>query len=347
MKDEEESKELLSTKPYKCSMCGERFSKQQTNFPASHSPFFSGNNNYLTICNSCFNNSTDQYQEILGSQDEAIKRMCLHWDMYLSESTLNSVKKIDINRSRIKEYVKQLNLSQNAWKTYDDYMKECESDAITCIEDLENINEDGSIKVKANSVKIWGFGFSPEDYEYMNNQFSDWKSRVVVDSKAREVLVRELCKLELQKNNALLEGKVDLYQKLVDTYQKTLDRANLTPKQEDANDKASEKPMGVMIDMFENEHPIPEPNEEWKDVDGIIKLLTIYFLGHLCKMLGLKNRYSKMYEEEMDKYRVSIPELEETDDEDVFDFLVNNGASLDKILDENTSGGESNGNQKD
>ena len=44
--------------------------------------------------------------------------------------------------------------------------------------------------------------------------------------------------------------------------------------------------------MFENEDPIPEVNPEWKDVDGIVKLFNIYFLGHLSKMLGIKNRYS-------------------------------------------------------
>ena len=30
-------------------------------------------------------------------------------------------------------------------------------------------------------------------------------------------------------------------------------------------------------------------------------------------------------EEEMAKYRVEIPELEEADDEDIFDFIVNGG----------------------
>lgn len=42
-------------------------------------------------------------------------------------------------------------------------------------------------------------------------------------------------------------------------------------------------------------------------------------------MLKLKNKYSALYEEEMAKYRVEIPELEEADDEDIFDFIVNGG----------------------
>ena len=54
--------------------------------------------------------------------------------------------------------------------------------------------------------------------------------------------------------------------------------------------------------MFENEGSLPE----WKDADNIQKLFNIYFLGHLYKMLNIKNRYSKMYEDEMQKYRVNI-----------------------------------------
>jgi hypothetical protein len=262
---------------------------------------------------------------MLGSQDEAIKRMCLHWDMYFSEDILVASKKISADRSRVKTYNSKCNLIQWAGKTYDTTLKEKDGNAINSLDDLDDIKEKSEVNVTKNSVKIWGFGFSPEDYEFMNNQFSEWKSKCVIESKPKETLVRELCVLKLQQNKALLEGKVDLYTKLTESYQKTLDRASLTPKIEEASDKAGELPMGMMIDRYENDRPIPEPYDEWKDVDGIIKMFTIYFLGHLCKMLGLKNRYSKMYEDEMAKYRVEIPELEEADDEDIFEFLSNGG----------------------
>ena len=77
--------------------------------------------------------------------------------------------------------------------------------------------------------------------------------------------------------------------------------------------------------MFENEEPIPEPLPEWKDVDKIVRLFTIYFLGHLCKMLNIRNRYSEMYEQEMQKYRVSLEEIEDLSDEDIFEYLSENG----------------------
>lgn len=249
----------------------------------------------------------------------------MKYDIYFDQSLANASRKITKDRSRIHTYVSRANLMQYKDKTYDTTIENEQSNAITSIEDLENAQDETGIKIKANSVKNWGFGFSPEDYDFLNNQLSDWKARCVVDGKSREGLVKDLCVLELQKNKALLDGKIDVYQKLIDTCQRTLDRANLTPKQEDANDKNAEKPIGVMIDMFENEMPIPEPYEEWKDVDGIMKLIQVYFIGHLCKMLGLKNKYSHMYEEEMDKYRVTVPELENSDSEDIYEYLLDNG----------------------
>lgn len=142
---------------------------------------------------------------------------------------------------------------------------------------------------------------------------------------ARESLVRDLCVIKLQQQKAIQSGDVDLWGRLQKTFQDTLSSANLKPIQSENDEKTAEKPLGVMIEMFENEDPIPEINPEWKDIDGIVKLFNIYFLGHLSKMLGIKNRYSKDYEEEMQKYRAEIDDIKDAPDEDVFEYLSENG----------------------
>ena len=116
------SLEAKEPEKFKCCACGTPYQDQTKNFPYSYSAFFKGNNNRLPICNNCFNSATDQYTNDLNSQDEAIKRMCLHWDYYIDENTLQSVKKIDASRSRIKEYVKRFNLGQLVGKTYDTFL---------------------------------------------------------------------------------------------------------------------------------------------------------------------------------------------------------------------------------
>ena len=89
---------------------------------------------------------------------------------------------------------------------------------------------------------------------------------------------------------------------------------------------AEQNTFGTLIRKWENEKPIPEPDEEWKDVDGIVRYITVYFLGHLCKMMGIKNSYPRMYEAEMAKYKVEKPEYED-DDEALFDAVF--GGELD------------------
>ena len=74
---------------------------------------------------------------------------------------------------------------------------------------------------------------------------------------------------------------------------------------------------GTLIKKWENEEPIPEPDPEWADVDGIGKYIRIWFLGHLCKMLGIENEFSKEYEAEMAKFRVELPEDVFEDDAEV------------------------------
>jgi hypothetical protein len=137
---------------------------------------FKGNNSYLPICNSCLNSSTEQYQTLLKDQNEAIKRMCLHWDIYYSEKILNSTKKIDAKRSRIKEYIRQCNLTQNSGKTYDNYLVE----SYNCITDEDLNYELGEVdeKVKQKNVAKWGASYSDAEYLMLNEHYKMYKDRI-------------------------------------------------------------------------------------------------------------------------------------------------------------------------
>ena len=93
-------------------------------------------------------------------------------------------------------------------------------------------------------------------------------------------------------------------------------------QQKNDTDGAMENtPFGVWIRRWENQRPIPEPDPELKDVDGIIRYISIWFLGHLCKMLGIKNTYCKLYEDELAKMKVERPEYEDDDDETLFNNI--------------------------
>lgn len=315
---------------YKCQTCGKTFNTQVGNFsPNKASQLFAANNGYICTCRNCveelYNKLVSKYE---GNEEKAIERICQLFDFYYGELPLNMTAEEVVNGTRIGKYISKLSIIQNRGKTYETTIEERKEkeDKLTDL-DIPNVDEEAVRK----AISVWGVGFTPEQYDTLNNMFDDWKARVVIDGKTRESLVRELCIIKLQMNLAIKDNDTKSYTNLMTIYQSTMRSANLQPIQEDANDKASEKPVGVMIKMFEDERPVPKPLPEWEDVDGIVKYITVYFLGHLCKMLKIRNRYSQLYEDEMNKYRVEIPEYEESEDEDIFDSLISGDIDVDSL----------------
>lgn len=103
-------------------------------------------------------------------------------------------------------------------------------------------------------------------------------------------------------------------EKLLKTLQELLGSSNIKPVQETGANATEQATFGTLIKKYENERPVPEPDPMWADVDGIKKYVQIWFLGHLCRMLGINNEYAQMYEDEISKYKVDAPEYVEDDE---------------------------------
>jgi len=74
--------------------------------------------------------------------------------------------------------------------------------------------------------------------------------------------------------------------------------------------------MGQMIEKFENERPIPEPDPEFRDVNKIGKYIRVWFSGWLSKALGFKNVYSKEFDDYVKQYQVENPALSQDEESD-------------------------------
>lgn len=317
--EEDKPKEDLG---YVCCRCGKRYKNQDGNFASSQSERFSGNNYHLPICRTCLDKEYDYYCSKMDDAN-AIRRVCMHWDFFYADKIVEASKDAHKESSRMSKYVSKLNLMQYKDKTYDTTLDIESTGAVKTLEDAEKAVEYG--KVEDIDITAWGLGYQPEEYKYLNDKYDHLRATNVVENGIQDELVRDYCVQCLQKQKALSGNDIKLYDSLTSSSQKTLSNAHLTPKIQDEDSNFGEIPMGVMIKKFEDEDPIPKPRNEWKDVDGIIRMITIYFIGHLMKMLGLKNRYSNLYEEEMDKYRPKMPEDEQNADaEDVFDYVMNN-----------------------
>lgn len=318
---------LKEIKKYKCTCCGQSWDTPRK-FNKSKSPLFVGNDGYVNICSDCRDSYYYSLLELYsGNEEKAIDRMCQLFDWFFHEEPLGASKQISEDRSRVGDYANKLNLNQTVRKgsTYIDTIKirsdEDEEDD-NVIETLDDIKDSKRTKVK--TVKFFGTGFEDEDYLFLEDEYLDWTTRHECNTKAQEEVFKQICyaQLDILKAKRLKQPTKDLTK----TLQDLLATANLQPKQTKDNTLAEQNTFGTLIRKWENEKPIPEPDDEWKDVDGIVRYITVYFLGHLCKMMGIKNSYSRMYEEEMKKYKVDKPEYED-DDEALFDAVF--GGELD------------------
>jgi hypothetical protein len=267
IKATEEDKERFE-KPFICVTCGKRYKAQKHNFSYSQSPLFEGNNHFLPTCCNCIDKLVEQYTEILGSQDEAIKRICMKYDIYFSQITLDSTKKISSNRSRIKNYIKSMNLQQNQGKTFDTYLKENTDATITSVEELEQMKADGQTSVTKAMFDRWG-QVSPEDMTALDEHYKMLKKQNPNCDSNQEIFIKDLCYTKVSQLKAFREGNSTDFEKYTKLYRDTFKQAGLKIAQE--TDSGIEETLGVTLALISQYTPEEYYKDKklYKDFDGL------------------------------------------------------------------------------
>jgi hypothetical protein len=265
---------------YKCSCCGSEYSELNKNFSSTNMPLFK-DTGYYPVCKKCmdqfFYEMTDIYS---GNEEQAIKHICQMMGVYFNSSPLAASKKISQHRSRLSTYISKIQINPWIDRTYIDTLKdEFEENTGTIIETLDDVKDSKSAKLK--TVKFFGTGFADEDYQFLEDEYKDWTTRHECNTKAQEEICKQICyaQLDILKAKRTNQSTKDLTR----TLQDLLDTANLKPKQTKDNTLAEQNTFGTLIRKWENEKPIPEPDPEWRDVDGIVKYITVFFLDIYAK----------------------------------------------------------------
>lgn len=318
---------------FRCSRCGKIYVRQKNNFPISHSPLFKRNGGYMPICNNCLEDLYDHYKDVLGSGRAAVERLCLKLDIYWSPEIYSMVANGGCTNSRMKSYISKTNLLKYSGKTYDDTLDEAQVPVVLSAdnnvdsgEDLRNTPVASPIPVQLPSnetIMFWGSGFTPDFYHELNVRYERWTQGLPKPlSPADEALYKQVCITEATINKNVALGKnVEQSQNALNNLLGSLSIKPIQKKEDDDALGIDQTPLGVWIKRWEDKRPIPDDDPELQDAHGVIKYISTWMYGHLSKMLGIKNIYSKLYEDEIAKYRVERPELEDEDDEDVFDAV--------------------------
>lgn len=190
------------------------------------------------------------------------------------------------------------------------------------LEDEKQINENS--RILKQGKKRFGEGYSSSDLVYLENEYQDWIKRYPCENKAQEVLYENICRTQLNIDKKQKQGK-DTKDDLK-TLQDLMTSLQIKPSQTNSNALTEAKTFGQLIEKWEDEYdggkPIPEPDEDFKDPDRLGVLIDVFYKGHLAKMMGLKNGFSRLYDKYISKYTVKQPEYDEdSDSEAIFEQI--------------------------
>lgn len=317
---------IIDNNVLKCPVCNE--------FISTYEGFYTDKRyatGYFPECKKCVRaqveqraNSKQEPNETVESVQKMLQKMDLPYidDLYKAQCKIVADASAEKNRhSAFAAYLVPIkSLPQYVGKTWKDSEFALDDDT----------NPDYEQKEVKKTIKAGKkrFGNYPnEDLMFLENEYQDWTTRYTCESKAQELLFKRICFKELEIDKAHKAGKDT--KELDKTLQELMSSLSVKPSQKNSNALTESMTFGQLIDKWEQEKPIPEPEEEFKDVDKIGLYIDVFFKGHLSKMMGLKNAFSALYERFIAKYTVKKPEYDEdVDSEVLFDKIF--GKSIDE-----------------
>lgn len=306
---------------FHCCSCG-KDSDNAGLFPKSTNILHTNNHLRMPYCNDCCNALFNVTKVAFPEYHDTYRRICMILDVYYNEVLADMAYKDSNDGNRVTKYLTLLNnRPQLADKTYsDNVLEDIEKSAA---EIYKSVPELESYDISQATKDFWGFGLDDKGYYFLDTKFKEWAKDVECGDITQKAIIKNICFIQLQIQTAMENGN-DIT-KLINQFNTSLASANLQPKQKSDSEMLTDNQcFGLKIKEWEDEEPISEPDERFKDVDGIKHYITVWFLGHLCKMIGLKNRYTaaleKEYDEEVSKYTVEPPTYNDVDDESTNDF---------------------------
>lgn len=315
---------ILDMEILRCPMCGD-FKKKATGF-YQDLRFVSGR---YPVCKECLLKMAEQKVKDSDEPNEtpkSVQKVLMMMDKVYDDDFYDKCVKgatdgvKERNRhSPFATYITAImSLPQWQGKTYAD--SDFGSTDIKTELDEETLRMNEELLRKAK--ERFGDEYNNADLLFLEKEYEDWTTRNVCETKSQELLFKRICFKELEIEKMQKMGKDT--KELDKTLQELLGSAQLKPSQNASNALTESKTFGQLIEKWEQEKPIPEPSEEFKDIDRIGTLIDVFFKGHLAKMMGLKNGFSASYDRFMKKYTVTKPDYEDGDfSEELFDQLFN------------------------
>ena len=286
---------------YTCCKCQKQLDLHKC-FYKTFSPLYT-ETGFVPMCKSCMNRMADKYMVKYGDKREAMKRVCMAFDLYYSDAIFDKV--ADEEDTWVGNFMKRLNMSQNRKKTFDDTL----DDGVKVSGILYNKKarelrekfeaEEQEKQASPDDIKKWGAGFKPEDYAEMNRHYALLKSANPRADGNQENYIMDCCRIKMHQLKASREGDMDVFQKMTELYTKNYKNGNLKSAGDSAI--AEDFVYGVTVEQIEQYTPAEyyKGKELYRDFDNI----GDYFVRMVVRplkniLLGTRDKDSEFYVKE-------------------------------------------------
>ena len=281
----------MATSRKRCTACGED-KRPAIDFYLSRSKLYKFNDGRMPICKECLSNLFKELNAKYSNEVKALYHLCMLFDIYFDRDL---VEKSSANNNfsdednLLKSYMKNVN-SLNQYKFKDSMSSDC-----IILDDnlLENKKEEVEINNKTlfevtDKMEVrWGASLPIEDYMFLESKYKEFTDVYECRTPAQRLIFEQIAKCLLRGEKALKKDNDVAFEKMNNMVSKLMTDGNIKPIQEASVAEDDTATWGKWINLIEQERPIGEPCEQFKDVDKISTYITKWFTRQMQRVFDL------------------------------------------------------------
>jgi hypothetical protein len=274
---------------YKCTCCGEIYTNQENGFYISHSRLNAANNKRMTVCKNCVINIYNEFLKTYN-EEKSLYEVCKLLDVCFNTNTFNGAKKESEEKGKNLASVYMTKINSLGGKNETGHIF-ADSDRVFESQNSEQLttddNDDSNFQITNEMRKRWGKEPDKDEVVFLEEQYQSLIAVYEHKTPIQIMIYEDIAKARSEANKARKNGRINDYDKAMGIVSKLMTDANIKPVQENASGEDGLSTWGEWIKKIEETEPIPEPTEEFKDVDGIWKYISKWFINHFAKIFGL------------------------------------------------------------
>lgn len=274
-----------------CTACGEE-KAPNAGFYLSRSKLYKFNDGRMPICKECLSKLFKELQAKYSDEVKALYHLCMLFDIYFDKDLVtksSNMENFSDEDNLLKSYMKNVN-SLNQYKFKDSMSSDC-----IILDDslLENKKEEVEINNKTlfevtDKMEVrWGASLPIEDYMFLESKYKEFTDVYECRTPAQRLIFEQIAKCLLRGEKALKKDNDVAFEKMNNMVSKLMTDGNIKPIQEASVAEDDTATWGKWINLIEQERPIGEPCEQFKDVDKISTYITKWFTRQMQRVFDL------------------------------------------------------------